>query len=170
MHKRKRRDKKRPPPQNKRRRKGEFRMIRTTGEKSGALILLPAVTKSSVEDVSYYEFSKALHHHEEDEVAYANWQCPCPYGYERVFHMNSLEVQKALRRQGIGTFVLRHILTEVVPKCFPGTTFLSGEFNHNAMKFWKANGLIRITDEILRKEPQLQNYTWCIPLPPKKKE
>lgn len=157
-----------PEPSSKRRRKEDsvFRMIRTIGREGGGLFLLPASVASSVEDVTYSEFCRLLQkHHKKDEIAYSSWQCPCSYGNERVFQMSNIKVKKSMRRQGIGTFVLRHILNQVVPKCFPGATFLSGDFNSNALDFWRANGLIRVTPEIVEKEePQLHNYTWCIRL------
>ena len=43
-------------------------------------------------------------------MAYANWQCPCPYGNPHILHMNNIEVNKRKRRRMDGrlTYFYRH--------------------------------------------------------------
>ena len=98
-------------------------------------------------------------------LANMHWHPSCHCGQEGHVWLHNIHVKKRLRRRGIGSSMVRELIESMIPFWRQDVTYVCLSPRDVAMEFWKKQGMISVTPDLVNQEPHLANHAWCIPVP-----
>ena len=99
-----------------------------------------------------------------DLIANLHWLRRCHCKNLGHIWIENIHVEERVRRRGIGTSMVREFLDFMVPFSYEDVKYVCFAPAHSAVPFWKKQGMIRVTPELVKQEPHLRDHDWCIPI------